>query len=485
MAQEQAEVIRLSTDDKPIIRVDKTTKGIISKKTDKEIIEKWFLGTKYSPAERDAIIQIMEDKGIYPETWAHDRELKSGLYPDIRDPNFSEQLYNKQEFYEARAAAISALEGTDPCNASVDNIFEVSPIQRLVSRFLNPATPYNGLLLYHGVGVGKTCSAIRVAEEFLHAAPFSRVFIIVPQAITAGFKRTIFDPSRLKKVNGKWSSEQCTGMVYPNLATQELMKTAKPGQEFSVEDISNAADKKIRDRYFRFGYLQFANWILKQLEKIPSHLTGLERESVENDMISKIFSDKLIIIDEAHNLRDTSGGFSMDISQKATVDDDDDEDDPAASADDHAGGKRLTPLLRRIVTYSSGMRLLLMSATPMYNKAAEISHLLNLLIVNDTKDTTPSKLIGDIFTKEGNLKPGGDIKIRTYSQRYVSYMRGENPYTFPLRLRPGWIPKTIEWPGLQKLGGKEVPIKLDKDNQNVLNALPIVQISAIAGSPIY
>jgi hypothetical protein len=478
------EVIRLSTDDKPIIRVDKTTKGIISKKSDKEIIDKWFLGTTYTPAERDAIIQIMEDKGIYPESWAHDRELKSGLYPDIRDPKFSEQLYNKQEFYEARAAAISALEGTDPCNASIDKVFEVSPIQRLVSRFLNPATPYNGLLLYHGVGVGKTCSAIRVAEEFLQVAPFSRVFIIVPQAITAGFKRTIFDSSRLIKKNGKWSSEQCTGMIYPNLAMQELMKTAKPGQDFSVEEISNAVDKKIRDRYFRFGYLQFANWILKQLGKIPSHLTGSERESLENYTISKIFSDKLLIIDEAHNLRDTSGGFSMDISHTAT-DDDDEEDDPASSTDDHAGGKRLTPLLRRIVKYSSGMRLLLMSATPMYNKAAEISHLLNLLIVNDTKDTNPNKLIGDIFTKEGNLKPGGDIKIRTYSQRYVSYMRGENPYTFPLRLRPGWIPKNIVWPGLQKLGGKEVPIKLAEDDQNIINALPIVQVPAIQGSPIF
>lgn len=479
-------VIRLTADGKPTIRVDKKTKDIITKKTDKEIIDNWFLGTKYTAAERDAIVQIMEDKGIYPETWAHDRELKSGLYPDISDPHFSQQLYNKQEFYEARAAAISALEGTDPCNASAENIFEISPIQRLVSRFLNPATPYNGLLLYHGVGVGKTCSAIRVAEEFLQVAPFSKVFIIVPQAITAGFKRTIFDPSKLRKVAGAWSSEQCTGMIYPNMALHELQKTAKPGQEFSVDEISNAVDKKIRDRYFRFGYLQFANWILKQLEKIPSHLVGAQKEAAENDMISKIFSDKLIIIDEAHNLRDTSGGFSMDIAAGAGAAAADDEDDVSAvGADDHSGGKRLTPLLRRIVKYSDGLRLLLMSATPMYNKAAEIVHLLNLLIVNDTKDDSPAKLIGDIFTKEGNLKAGGDIKIKTYSQRYVSYMRGENPYTFPLRLRPGWIPKTVAWPRLQKVAGAEVPIALEKEDQQIINALPIVQIPAIAGTPIY
>lgn len=489
------EVIRLSTDETPIIRVDKHTKKILTSKSEKDIIEKWFLGTgitdkdtgvltPYKAADRDAIIEIMESKKIYPKDWIHDRELKSGLYPDIRDPDFSLQLYNKQEFYEARAAAISSLEGTDPCNASVENVFEISPIQRLVSRFLNPATPYNGLLLYHGVGVGKTCSAIRVAEEFLKAAPFSKVFIVVPQAITAGFKRTIFDPSRLKKINGLWTSQQCTGTIYPDLAIQELLKKSKPGQEFTAEEISHAVDKKISERYLRFGYLQFANWVLKQFNGIPSHLAGEERKHAENNMIAKIFADKLIIIDEAHNLRDTSGGFSMAMESKAEEDDSDEEDDAIASTDDHAAGKKLTPLLRRIVKFSEGLRLLLMSATPMYNKAAEISHLLNLLIVNDSKDDSPQNLIGDIFTKDGNLKKGGDVMIKMYSQRYVSYMRGENPYTFPLRLRPGWIPKSIAWSEVQKVGKKEVAIKLTDEDQNILNALPIVQIKPVEGSPI-
>lgn len=480
------EVIRLSTDDEPIIEVDKSTADIITRKDTKDIVQKWFLGTKYTPVERDAIVRIMESKGIYPEDWAHDRELKSGLYPDIRDPNFSQQLYNKQEFYEARAAAISALEGTDPCNKTIENVFEISPIQRLVSRFLNPKTPYNGLLLYHGVGVGKTCSAIRVGEEFLKAAPHSKVFIIVPQAISAGFKRTIFDSTRLKKTSDGWSSEQCTGMIYPDLALQELTKSSKAGQEFTVEAISDAVDKKIRERYLRFGYLQFANWIGRQLREIPSHLTGEERNNAINNMISRLFSDKLIIIDEAHNLRDTSGGFSMEIA--GSGDDEvgaDDDDDPANSADDHVGGKRLTPLLRRIVRYADGVRLLLMSATPMYNKAAEISHLLNLLIVNDTKDHSPNKIIGDIFTKDGNLKNKGDIEIKTYAQRYVSYMRGENPYTFPLRLRPSWIPKKIVWPTMQKVGNHERKIELTKEDQNILNALPIVQIEAKTDTPIF
>jgi len=481
----------LSENDKPITNVDMKEPMKLSKKihNDADIIEKMFLGTHYKPAERDYIIKLMEEKGLFPTDWTHKREFDSGLYPDISDPLFSQRIYDKQEFYEARAAAISALEGTDPCNASVENVFEISPIQRLISRFLNPATPYNGLLLYHGVGVGKTCTAIRVAEEFLKVAPYSKVFIIVPQAIRAGFVRTTFDPSRLKKKDdGSWSSEQCTGMIYPDLAIQKLMKKAKPDAEFSVEDISEAADEKIRERYDRRGYLQFAYWIARQLkEGIPSQMTGAVREKAENNLLSKLFSDKLIIIDEAHNLRDAIGGFSSQTTAPIIAPVAEDEKDPSNSSEDHAGGKLLTPLLRRIVKYAEGLRLLLMTATPMYNKASEIKDLLELLIVNDTKDDSPKNLIGDIFTKDGNIKEGsgGDILIKKYSQRYVSYMRGENPYTFPLRLRPGSIDKAIKWPEIQKIGDNEKTIELTVEDQHILNSLPIVQITPEKGSVIY
>ena len=231
------------------------------------------------------------------------------MYPDIQDPHFGAKIYSKQEFYESRSAAISALEGTDPCNASVNSVFEKSPIQRLVSRFLNPATPYKGLLLYHGVGVGKTCSAISVAEEYLKIMPHSKVFIVVPQAISGAFRRTIFDPKKLQKVNGEWVSEQCTGMTYPDLAMRELMKKTKDKTNFSVDEISDAVDKKVRDRYIRLGYLQFAIWIKKQLKAVPSHLIGDDRTAAENSMLEKLFSDKLLIIDEAHNLRDAGSAF--------------------------------------------------------------------------------------------------------------------------------------------------------------------------------
>ena len=46
------------------------------------------------------------------------------------------------------------------------NGFRRSSSQKFVKNYISQLTPYNGILLYHGVGVGKTCAAIGIAENF-------------------------------------------------------------------------------------------------------------------------------------------------------------------------------------------------------------------------------------------------------------------------------------------------------------------------------
>ena len=506
MPASQEEVIRIRGD-KPTTKLLPDMEKIYAAKTQEEVLS-LFSGikkqqkkvkvtadkkghevhtTELSAPQRDAMVALMESKSWYPETWTHERELKLGLYPDIQDPSFGAQLYNKLEFYETRAAAISALHGTDPCSDStITDVFEKSPTQRFIARFMNPVTPYLGMLLYHGVGVGKTCTAISVAEEYLRNNPYSKVYIIVPGTISSGFHRTIFDPTKLKKVNGQWTSKQCTDMIYPEMALQELAKKEKKDDtDYTVDEIYDVIQKKIRERYFRLGYLQFAHVIEKLLKAVPSHLSDAEKTQAENELLAKHFSDKLIIIDEAHNLRDavrTRAGVVAGAAAAAKADAAEEEVDLATDASDREGGKQLTPLLDRIVLNARGLRLLLMTATPMYNRASEIADLLNLLILNDTKDE--SKIIKNIFEKDGNLKEDKDKIIRGYAKRYVSYMRGENPYTFPLRLRPlNALP--IKWSTTQKVGDTEKPIKLSTEDQNILKALPLIHVVPKVGSAIH
>ena len=50
------------------------------------------------------------------------------------------------------------------CDKNTNIEFELLPHQKLIQEYLNIYTPYRGLLLYHGLGSGKTCSSITIAE---------------------------------------------------------------------------------------------------------------------------------------------------------------------------------------------------------------------------------------------------------------------------------------------------------------------------------
>ena len=78
------------------------------------------------------------------------------------------------------------------------------------------------------------------------------------------------------------------------------------------------------------------------------------------------------------------------------------------------------------------MRLLVLSATPMYNSSFEIIWLLNLLLLNDNR---PEISENEIF-KNGEITKEGINILNKKCKGYISYIRGNNPITFPYRLYP-------------------------------------------------
>ena len=439
--------------------------------TPRLISEAW--DNTVDPSARDRIVGALtmrerkEGDAAWPSAPMQAREEMAGLYPDVSDPRLAARLFQKREFYEARAVAAGVADGTiDPCSsAAAEKVFELTPVQRLVSRFMHPLTPYMGLLLFHGVGVGKTCSAVTIAEQFLEAAPTSKVIVLVPQALKENFKRTVVDPSKLvwDAATGQWETRQCTGLSY----LERLGLLTNP----DIKAVTYKLEEDRRNRYTVTGYQAFANWIDRTLKKsVPEGLTDPDmRLLAENEVLRRLFSEHLIIVDEAHNMRDltkTATGTDAVVGGEAA---------------ENQAGKALNPYLRRIVINSEGLRLVLMSATPMYNLASEIILLLNYLIMNDTKQETSALDVSDIFNKDGSVaKPRLLEKI---SRRYVSYMRGENPYTFPLRMHPAVAAAepASQWP---EVSATKKPVVLNEEDTAALNALPIVFTEPIPGSPV-
>jgi len=64
------------------------------------------------------------------------------------------------------------------------NKFEFTLYQKFIRDYLQLHSPYRGLLLYHGLGSGKTCSSIAVSENLKHK---KNVVVLSPASLRSNF----------------------------------------------------------------------------------------------------------------------------------------------------------------------------------------------------------------------------------------------------------------------------------------------------------
>ena len=411
--------------------------------TNPELINLWDTTADFE--KRDKILIELQRRQLFPSSALSNWENISGAYPDTKDPEFLQKLLAKREFAESLQTTWKPR--TDPCED--DSTFEVTPVQRFVSNFMSPKTPYMSALLYHGVGVGKTCAGVQITEAWLEVYPRNEVFLVAPPTIQQGFFRTMFDKTKviIGEGNEPNSASQCTGATY--------MKITNTLYERDINKIEKAVTKAIRRRYKVFGYISFANFIRDTLKGIPTEASYELKSQLKKDKIRKKFSGKLLLIDEAHNLRDI-------------IEDEDAVSAAKSDESDSAGGKILTPYLRDVLMYSEGMKFCMLTATPMYNSYREIINMFNMLLMNDKQVTITE---ADIFDRDGNITDGGKKMISYISQRYVSFMRGENPISFPVRLFPNAVPVLSTYPSLNPRG-----VAISEEEKVFYKHLPIVPI---------
>jgi len=355
------------------------------------------------------------------------------LYPSLDDSEFNIKIALKKEFNETKydGTIFSVDEIEEQAKKLCEADFELSPNQLFVRNFLSFQTPYNSLLLYHGLGSGKTCSAISVSEEmrdYLKQLGITqRIIVVASPNVQENFKLQLFDDRKLKLIDGLWNLRACTGNKYLKEINPMNMKG------LSKEKVIRQIKRIINNSYLFLGYTEFANYI-QNISKVTEE-NPKKKKNEEIRKLKKHFSNRLIIIDEVHNIR---------ISTEKQ-------------------DKRIAQELMKLVSYVDNLRLLFLSATPMYNSYKEIIWLLNIMNKNDKRSTIELK---DVFDSNGNLLIGpdgtniGEELIKRKSTGYVSFVRGENPYTFPYRIFPSLFSiqntfKQLTYPGKQ-LNGKEI-----------------------------
>lgn len=335
---------------------------------------------------------------------------------------FVQDIYNRMvntknpEFLETQTqslppADLNALKTMreDACSSSLARDFKLQTHQRFLRRVLSPDSPVRNLLMVHGTGVGKTCTAIQIAEEFILRPEFQhkKVLIMASSSIQDSFKSQIFDVSRLSlDESGLILSKQCTGRRYLEMIQRAQREPIKLTDRASQYRVMEMASKFINEFYDFQGYIQFSN----SIENVVAKKTPKEVET----FIHENFDDRLIIIDEAHNIRRVSG-----------------------EEDVIEGGKLVAQSLERVLKVAKGVTLILLTATPMFDTYDEILFYFNLFLWNDRRlDTNKEIKSSEVFDKDGNVKKDKESQFRSWCQDYVSFVRGENPFTFPFRLPP-------------------------------------------------
>ena len=158
---------------------------------------------------------------IQNTTSTYDKHKYNNYYPSINDPQFGKKITSHPIFknYKLKHNPNKLKELYDDfeqnrmskSKMSKSNVYILKPTQKLLRNFMSPYSPYRGLLIYHEMGVGKTCTAISIAENLkdIVSKSHTKIYVIRPDEI----ERQIFN---INMVKDGTPANQCSGDVYIN-----------------------------------------------------------------------------------------------------------------------------------------------------------------------------------------------------------------------------------------------------------------------------
>ena len=300
--------------------------------------------------------------------------------------NFYQSIYRKKEFYDKKLSRIE--------DVPIEGSGQFMNHQEIISRFMSSHTQYSGLLLIHEMGTGKSCSAFAVTEKIR--------------------KETWIEPSLeeltttnivLKKELAKKRIDSCLfkgvlvfarGENLINNLIKELTEKCTDGRYLPTEwDTQRERDIRIKKKIG--SYYKFFTF-----ERFAKDLSIQSDEYILNN-----YSNRIIIIDEVHNLR---------LQPKKKI----------VKSDYVNIYKQFWRLLHK--TY--GCKILLLSGTPMKDQPEEIAGIMNLLLAEDKQLPTKKSFEEEYLierTKNNNsiftVKDDKKEKLKSIFKGYVSYLR--------------------------------------------------------------
>lgn len=225
--------------------------------------------------------------------------------------------------------------------------------QTFIKRFMSGYTPYDSLLLWHDVGTGKTLSSIAVAEGMKH---FNQSFL----------KALVLVRSPLFYQNFK----------------NEIVKIAP---DYLPDESSRRLNELERKRR--------TNKLISEYYEIDTfHVFSKTIATLPDEKIKELYSNRVIIIDEVHNLRSKQAG----------------------------GGDDVYSIIHKFLHIVENTKIILLSATPIKDKVSEFASIMNLILPSNQQLPDGNAFVQEYFT--GHTLQHAD-RLATIVKGRISYLR--------------------------------------------------------------
>tara|TARA_B100000902_G_scaffold117205_1_gene117914 strand:- start:4942 stop:7491 length:2550 start_codon:yes stop_codon:yes gene_type:complete len=265
------------------------------------------------------------------------------VWNPISSLNFSKNTENNLE--QSRK-----IEDINDCITLLDH-------QKIVKTYINPKTPYRGLLLYHGLGSGKTLSAIAVSETF--KTQRKTVVFLPGQSLEDNFIHELekcgnkhYIPQRkhwIFKQSSDMDDSEISNIPQKTLDLLDGGWIVIPNQNSNFSKLKRTEQKQVKE--------QIRHAIDEQYTII--RYNGVSKERLENFKKERLLDNKLVIIDEAHNV------VSM-ITNHINE---------PTNTKQHIRGR----LLYDLFMTCKNTRFIFLSGTPIINYPKELSIIFNIL----------------------------------------------------------------------------------------------------------
>ena len=273
------------------------------------------------------------------------------------------------------------------------NIVKFTPTQDFIRHFFTTESAYKGILLYHSVGSGKTCTAIATASNSFEKDNYTILWV-----------------TRHTLKSDIWKN------IYNQVCHINLQSKIKSENFKFPEHVSNPHKYLPKNWISPISYKQFSNMLL-QKNKIYHEMV---KRNGKQDPLRKT----LVIIDEAHKV------YSPTVDSKE---------------------KPNTDILEKMIHNSynvsgkDSVRILAMTATPYIKDGMEMVKLLNLM--RPISKQLPSQF--NHFSKiyldnNGSFTPSGMEKFQNEIAGYISYLNRSNDarnFAYPI-IKDIFVPLT-------------------------------------------